>query len=335
MSLGDRLGFAGLIVAIIGIALVYLWPDKRWIGWLCLILVVPLTLAWITLEMRQASWNLDKSLLAYIGTGGLTGALIGSFIATLVWFYLSRASASLPESHPKAGIIIQGPGPSSAKTSDILSAHDRALHVAIQQSPIEGLSQLGWTVKPQKDDTQFEVANEALPEMHESAKYLRQLRTPFTIHLQNVKGIDGLRFIKGSHCKKIEISAGEFTDLSDLRDLDGLTCLIISQTPFNGLTTVDISPLASLSTLRTLSLGMSKVTDLRPMVRPRNWWVTDGLRSGSERGSGGVCGRWSRRNAVPARSRSEPGDLRPGVRRHGEGGQPQPFLEKGRSADPG
>jgi hypothetical protein len=40
MSLGDRLGWAGLIMAFLGIALAFLWPDKKWIGWLCLIATV-------------------------------------------------------------------------------------------------------------------------------------------------------------------------------------------------------------------------------------------------------------------------------------------------------
>lgn len=135
-----------------------------------------------------------------------------------------------------------------------------------RQSPIERLSQLGWTVKPMKDDIQFEVANRPLPEMQESATYFKQFKQPFNLYLQGVKSIEGLKFLKGSDCTKIEINAGDFTDLSDLKDLNGLTTLIISQTPISGLTTVNISPLASLTTLRELNLGMSKVTDLRPIA---------------------------------------------------------------------
>jgi hypothetical protein len=34
MSLGDRLGMAGLIVGLFGIAAFYLWPTKKWVGWI-------------------------------------------------------------------------------------------------------------------------------------------------------------------------------------------------------------------------------------------------------------------------------------------------------------
>jgi hypothetical protein len=34
MTLGDRLGLAELIVALLGIAAFSLWPDKKRIGWL-------------------------------------------------------------------------------------------------------------------------------------------------------------------------------------------------------------------------------------------------------------------------------------------------------------
>ncbi len=53
MSFGDRLGLAGLIVALLAIAAFYLWPDKKWIGWPCLALAVILSLAWVGFEFQE------------------------------------------------------------------------------------------------------------------------------------------------------------------------------------------------------------------------------------------------------------------------------------------
>src|SRR5882762_4180523 len=57
MSWGSRLGLAGLIVALGGIAAFYLWPDRKWIGWFCLIFAVLLVLAWMYLELSALRLN--------------------------------------------------------------------------------------------------------------------------------------------------------------------------------------------------------------------------------------------------------------------------------------
>jgi hypothetical protein len=53
MLLGDRIGLVGLVVALIGIAAFYLWPDKKWIGWLALCAAGVLLLIWLWLELHQ------------------------------------------------------------------------------------------------------------------------------------------------------------------------------------------------------------------------------------------------------------------------------------------
>jgi internalin A len=58
-----------------------------------------------------------------------------------------------------------------------------------------------------------------------------------------------------ARCTKIEIDAGEFTDISELRGFDHLDSLTISQVPLSGAGTVDASALASLTNLRQLGLG--------------------------------------------------------------------------------
>ena len=135
-----------------------------------------------------------------------------------------------------------------------------------QESPIEKLSGLGWTVKPSSKEMEFEIASRPIPDMEASVRYFRQLRGPFRLHLQSVPQIVGLRFIAGvSNCQEIEINAGEFTDISDLGAITGLRRLILSQTPLSGLSTIDISPLAHLHNLQELNPFGSKVTDLTPI----------------------------------------------------------------------
>jgi hypothetical protein len=129
-------------------------------------------------------------------------------------------------------------------------------------SAVAKLAELGWTVKPTLNGIQFEVANRALPPMDESAVYFAQLSKPFQLHFQQVPGLEGLHLLAGmAGCTKIEINAGEFTDISELRGFDHLDALTISQVPLSGMGTVDASALASLTNLRQLQLG-AKVRDV-------------------------------------------------------------------------
>jgi hypothetical protein len=42
LDFGGRLGLWGLIVAFFAIAAFYIWPDRRWIGWMCLVVALSL-----------------------------------------------------------------------------------------------------------------------------------------------------------------------------------------------------------------------------------------------------------------------------------------------------
>jgi hypothetical protein len=53
MSTGDRLGWVGLIVALLGIAVAVLWPSQRWIGWVCLAAAGLLGVGWVWHELRS------------------------------------------------------------------------------------------------------------------------------------------------------------------------------------------------------------------------------------------------------------------------------------------
>jgi hypothetical protein len=133
------------------------------------------------------------------------------------------------------------------------------------------LSELGWTVKPGPDGIQFEIVSKPLPPMKESAAYFEQLGRPFNLHFQQVPGIQGLHYLANiAGCTKIEINAGEFTDISELRGFTHLTNLGISQLPLNGIETVDLSPLSSLTSLQQLNLGMVRtrsIAALAPLKR--------------------------------------------------------------------
>jgi internalin A len=131
---------------------------------------------------------------------------------------------------------------------------------AATSAAVARLAELGWTVKPGDNDILFEVANRALPPMKESATHFARLKKPFTLHFQSIKSLDGLHYladIKG--CSKIEVNAGEFTDISELHGFSHLTALIISQVPLNGDGIVDASALASLSNLELLGLNSTRV----------------------------------------------------------------------------
>jgi internalin A len=128
------------------------------------------------------------------------------------------------------------------------------------RSTVARLAELGWTVKPGQDDTLFEIAGGSLPQMQESATYFEQLNRPFRLHFQSVKNLDGLHYLAGiANCSSVEINAGEFTDISELRGFGHLTKLVISQVPLNGVGVVDASALSSLLNLQELSLGMTRV----------------------------------------------------------------------------
>jgi hypothetical protein len=138
--------------------------------------------------------------------------------------------------------------------------------IAERSDAVSKLAELGWTVKPGATDIEFEVTNKQMPDGQQSAFYFRKLHKPFRLHFQSVKGIAGLHSLSDiAGCTKIEINAGEMTDIGELRGFKHLKILGMSQTPINGLSIIDISPISSMTDLRELNLGGSKVTDVTPI----------------------------------------------------------------------
>jgi hypothetical protein len=94
MSFADRLGIAGLFVAIVGIAAPYLWPDAKIIGWIALGLAGALVLAWPVLEIKRRMGEAKLSLLMSVGVGGV----VGSIAAALIWYSASPKTEVAGES---------------------------------------------------------------------------------------------------------------------------------------------------------------------------------------------------------------------------------------------
>ena len=135
------------------------------------------------------------------------------------------------------------------------------------ESPIENLARLGWNIKRDAEDSMlFEIVNKPLPNMEESANYLRALNKPFQLHLQQVSSVAGFTFLSGiNNCIRLEINASDIEDLSELRGLAGLRTLIISQTPFSVRHQLNISAIASLMNIETINLNGSRVNNLEPL----------------------------------------------------------------------
>jgi hypothetical protein len=105
MSLGDRLGVWGLIVALLGIAASILWPDKKWIGWLCLTAAVSLLAMWLWFEFRLQIPNFYQK---YPTKSTLTVFMVGGVLAASVWLLVMKGTPAIPKSledKPSSGSI--------------------------------------------------------------------------------------------------------------------------------------------------------------------------------------------------------------------------------------
>ena len=144
------------------------------------------------------------------------------------------------------------------------------------------LAALGWTIKPEyTNGIMFEISHRPLPPMEESASCFRQLTEPFVLHFQSIHSLNGLHYladIKG--CEELSISAGEFTDISELADFKYLRFLALSQVPLNERGKVDATVLSSLVNLEKLTLSGSRVQSLvflSSLKKLKTLWLKDTL----------------------------------------------------------
>jgi hypothetical protein len=85
LSLGDRLGVLGVVLALVGIAIAVLWPDKKVLGWIALASALGLMILWAYLEMwgpllrlyARAPWR----------ASAIVGAIAGVAVASLFWLF--------------------------------------------------------------------------------------------------------------------------------------------------------------------------------------------------------------------------------------------------------
>lgn len=110
MSLGDRLGLGGLIVAFFGIAAFYLWPEKKSIGWVSLAAALALVLTWLSIEFKDEAivffhdYPIKGTVLIAICGGVLTG--------TAWWFLVARIPPSVASTaEPTSPLLSEPPQP--------------------------------------------------------------------------------------------------------------------------------------------------------------------------------------------------------------------------------
>lgn len=123
MSLGDRLGWVGVILALIAIAAPYLWPDKRWIGWVSLCFAVMLVVTWGWLEFGA---ELPRLHSRYPIKSGIVVFVVGGCLALALWTLVTPRheaknvsngdpSNAFPEGHKKPEPSMTPPaGPQSS-----------------------------------------------------------------------------------------------------------------------------------------------------------------------------------------------------------------------------
>jgi hypothetical protein len=238
-------GKLGILVGLIGLAgagAIMLAPEQRWIGW---------------------------TLIAIALTGGI-GLGVYAFVEERRTRRASEVSKLGPLVIMATGLAIFGVGVAWYFRPPGRTAGD---HQSTSSSvSLAHLAELGWSLQRQPNGIQFVASGSGpLPDMAKSAPYFAQLPEAFSLLFSGTNGIEGLHHLSDlTKCAEISINAGTFTDVSELRGFTNLIALYISQTPINGLTTVDLSPLSSLTTLQKLILDGTKATTITPLGDLKN-----------------------------------------------------------------
>ena len=226
-------GKLSLVVGLLGLAgggAVWVAPDHTEIGWSMIAIAV---IGSIALAFHHFSPKLEQlwqpsARLRMTALAGMIVFGLGFFGSAAVYFWVA------PPSKADEGMALAR------------------------------LAELGWTVKPMTNSIQFEKADGSPPPMKDSAVFFQKLHTPFRIVLQRVTGLYGLHYLSSvPGCTEIDISAGEFTDISELHGLTYLSRLAISQLPLNGTGVVDGSALSSLTNLQELVLGSTRIKNIK------------------------------------------------------------------------
>jgi hypothetical protein len=120
IALADRLGFAGLVVALLGIAASILWPEQKWIGWVCFVAAIGLLLAWLYLETGPrisafySSYPVKSTLLVFFA---------GGILSVSVWLLIMRSSPAKTEAKPETPKSSEAKPNNDTKEPQPLSPH--------------------------------------------------------------------------------------------------------------------------------------------------------------------------------------------------------------------
>jgi len=97
MSFSDRLGLAGVVLALIALAATYLWPDKKWIGWVALFCAVALLFTWGWLELGT---ELPRLRLQYPIKSTIVVFIVGGCLAVALWMLLQSTHKDQTKGFP-------------------------------------------------------------------------------------------------------------------------------------------------------------------------------------------------------------------------------------------
>jgi hypothetical protein len=69
MSRDTRIGLAAIMLGLFGVAAFYLWPNAKWIGWICLVCMVVVLAYWVVLEICGGSGPRPKIVMGWVYSG--------------------------------------------------------------------------------------------------------------------------------------------------------------------------------------------------------------------------------------------------------------------------
>lgn len=212
------------------------------------------------------SWQRSIKMLGYFT---VAVAFAFSIVVTTIvkgndpWSHLPAAWSKL--SHPKNTVSPvpshQAPGPKAiGKAPDHIDAPP-----ASTESAVEGLTRLGWVVIADSENgirVQSQDRSKALPDMRESAKYIRLWRGHLSVAIIEALSLQGLSNL--SSIKNIEslTLAGAFNDLTELRRMK-----FIQRLDLVGLSVGDLASVGSLVQLKELTLEQrpNRMLDIAPL----------------------------------------------------------------------
>jgi Leucine-rich repeat (LRR) protein len=199
----------------------------------------------------------------------VAAAFVFSIVVTAIvkgndpWSHLPAAWSKLLK--PQESTSVAASNQASAPKLIVTAPSPAATSQPSTESAVEGLTRLGWVVIADSENgtrIQFQDRSKPLPDMRESAKYIRLLRGHLSVGIIEALSLHGLSNL-GS-IKNIEslTLAGAFNDLADLR-----TMKLIQRLVLVGLSVGDLRSVGSLVQLKELTLEQrpNRMLDITPL----------------------------------------------------------------------